>query len=96
MRYEEIIKPILERDERARNDDFYLYSEVLWELNPDALRLNVVTALRNHSDLNLPNYESVTRARRKVQAKHPELESERTRRRRLKEQEAYKEYAKIS
>ena len=96
VKMEDIVKPILESDERARNDDFYLYSEVLWQLQPSALNLNLVTALRNHNELGLPSYESVTRVRRRIQEKCPELASERGKMRRQKEQEIYKEYAKIS
>lgn len=96
VKMEDIVKPILEADERARNDDFYLYSEVLWKLQPSALNLSLVTALRNHSDLELPCYESVTRVRRRIQEKCPELASERVKKRREEQQEIYKEYAKIS
>lgn len=96
IKLEQIVKPILERSITARNDDFFLYSEVIKEFKPELSDVPLLQALRCHNELGLPNYDSVARARRKVQEKNPELESERTRRRRLKEAEEYKEYARIS
>ena len=96
-RLEDIVKPILEKSEEARNDDFYLYSEVLWELCPHALTVSAATLLRNNKALGVPSYKSVERVRRRIQAKCPELESERAIKKRKKEEEVvYKEYAKTS
>lgn len=93
---EEIVLPILERDEEARNDDFHLYSEVVAATHPEFLNVTFLDALRCHKVLGLPNYESVTRVRRKLQEKHPELESERAKKHRKKEEAEYREYAKTS
>ena len=93
LKLEEIIKPILEKSISARNDDFYLYYEVIKVLNAEVEWNTLGTVLKGHKELGLPNYESVTRVRRKLQATYPELESERTRNRRLRECKEYKEYA---
>ena len=90
---EDIVKPILEESVAARNDDFYLYNEVIRELHPELLAAFLSEALVLHKEMGLPNYESVTRVRRKLQAEHPHLASERTRQRRLKECKEYQEYA---
>ena len=96
VKMEDIVKPILEKDEKARNDDFYLYAEVLWQVIPHALHFSMARGLRNHKELGLPNYESVTRVRRKLQEKYPELASEKVKKKRRENQEIYKEYAKTS
>jgi hypothetical protein len=44
--------------------------------------------------LNVPNIKSVERARRKIQEKHPELASERAKRRRAEEQQTYVQYGR--
>ncbi len=96
IKMEDIVKPILEENEKAREDDFYLYSEVLWKLMPHVLHYSLAKALRNHKELELPSYESVSRVRRRIQEKHPELASEKVKKKRRENQEIYKEYAKTS
>lgn len=90
---EDVVRPILENDVRARNDDFYLYNEVIGVVCPILQNALLCDALTLHKQMGLPNYESVTRVRRRLQAKYPWLESERMRKRRLKEAEEYKAYA---
>lgn len=96
LKLEDIVKPILEESIAARNDDFYLYYKVLEVINPRVNDFCLSTVLISHNDLNMPSYESVSRVRRKIQAKCPELASERVKKRRMKEIETYKEYAKIN
>lgn len=91
---EDIVKPILEESEDSRNDDYYLYCKVLESTNPEAMKHSLFSCLMRHKELGLPSYESVSRVRRRLQAKYPHLESERTRKRRMKETEAYIEYAR--
>ena len=91
---EKVIKPILENQPQTRNDDFLLYAEVIRKYNPDLLEISTKEFLFEHNTLNGPNIKSVERVRRKGQEKFPELASERAKRKRAEEQQAYINYAK--
>jgi hypothetical protein len=91
---ENVIKPILENQPQTREDDFLLYAEVIKEYYPDLLNITTGTFLVSHKFLNVPNIKSVERARRKIQEKHPELATERAKRKRATEQEAYMQYGR--
>lgn len=69
----DIVKDILQENEQARNSDKVLYYEVCKRLNVWALEERLGDFLLTFSDYNLPQFESVGRARRKIQAQHPEL-----------------------
>ena len=71
MKLQEFVKPILEADERTRNSDDVLYFHVCTKLLGDGLLLENV--LLNRKTLNIPSYESVGRARRKLQQDNPDL-----------------------
>ncbi len=49
--------------------------------------------MQEHKKSGLPNWETVSRCRRKVQEKHPELKNPETARIKAIEQENYKGYA---
>lgn len=71
-----LVKEILESDEQSRNDDNYLYYRVI-EYHCEhhgitAVTLTVPNMLLGLKEI-LPPFESVRRARQKVQALHPEL-----------------------
>lgn len=89
-----VIKPILEEIPQTRDDDVLLYAEIVRAFNPKALELTANTFLFGHSYLNIPNMKSVERARRKVQEKYPDLASERAKKKRAKEEQAYIAYSK--
>lgn len=91
---EDVIKPILEKYPQTREDDFLLYAEIIDQHNPELLGLSARAFLLGHNVFNVPNIKSVERARRKVQEKHPELASERAKRRRAIEQQAYVQYGR--
>ena len=90
---EKVIKPILEEIPQTRNDDYLLYAEVIKAYKPELLKLSAITFLIGHRELNVPNIKSVERARRKIQEKHPELASERAKKKRAEEEQAYIGYA---
>ena len=90
---EDAVRPILEESIEARSDDFFLYGKVVELLCPECKDIPLNEALRSRRYYGLPNYESVTRVRRRLQAKYPELSSEPTRRVRYKESGEYKKYA---
>jgi hypothetical protein len=72
-----LVKEILENNIQARNSDTYLYLQVIYRVGLlkgiDVNAMSVTDFLLKRSKLGFPNYESVSRARRKLQAEHVEL-----------------------
>jgi hypothetical protein len=72
-----LVKEILENDKRARNSDTYLYLQVLYKIGIikgiDVNAMLVTEFLLKRKELGFPPFESISRARRKVQEEHPEL-----------------------
>lgn len=72
-----IVKAVLEEDERARNSDSRLYREVIAYIGMnkgiDVGAMTVTYFLEHLNELGFPKFETVSRARRKVQEQHPEL-----------------------
>lgn len=73
----DIVKAILQQDERARNSDSFLYFRVLGVLGQkygiDIENMSITTFLLNMKEFGFPPFESVRRARQKLQAEHPDL-----------------------
>ena len=69
----ELVKSILEQDEKTRSSDMQLYFEVCNRLNPDALDAPFCVVIMNLDTLHLPPFESVRRSRQKVQSECPHL-----------------------
>ena len=75
----------------TRADDYILVLEVFKKfINPD---ISIRTALEHHIELGLPSFASIVRARRKIQAKHPDLVNETAAEIRAQEETEYKSYA---
>jgi len=90
-----LVKDILIKNPLTRDSDPHLYIEVMMRLNPNATKMPFAMVLRNLTDLGLPLYDTVTRARRKVQAEYPELQgTERVKKFRAELEEEYKEYSR--
>lgn len=92
--YEKIVKEILEKDTRAREDDMHLWYEICnknycGEIPLYSLPFGYVA---EHSK-EFPSYETITRVRRKVQEKHPSLRNPKVYDKRSKMQEGYIKYA---
>ncbi len=68
-----LVKEILEVNESTRNSDSELYVEVCYAINPRAMRMPFEEVALNLSQLGLPPFESVRRARQKAQAENPSL-----------------------
>lgn len=72
-----LVKVILEESRQARNSDSFLYFKVLKELGKQkGLDLDYVSVnvfLLHMSEWGFPPFESVRRARQKLQAEFPEL-----------------------
>jgi hypothetical protein len=89
-----IVLKILKEDEVARKNEMHLYLRVHETLYPGIKDM----ALHEILDLmhlgKIPNWESIGRARRKVQQKHPELKDKETAHYRELEEEKYKEFTR--
>ena len=72
-----IVKAILEEDEQARNSDSFLYLKVLdvyGEKNGiDIKSMSITTFLLHLREFGFPPFESVRRARQKIQHNFPHL-----------------------
>ena len=91
MKYiSKITKDVLEEDEKARIDDFHLYSKVIRKTNPEIRELNIHICLEHAKNFSLPPFSSVTRCRRKIFEKYPELCPENIRKIRNNEANQYK------
>ena len=63
---------ILDEDEKAREDDNYLIFKVVQELEPELAGTTFANVMFNLGNKQI-SLESITRARRKIQSKYPEL-----------------------
>ena len=86
---EPIVRHELEENPITRDDNFVLYVAVLKRFIDVTAPFEFVCL--NHKELKIPSLESITRVRRKLQERHPELRG--NNRRRLDEEEEYIEYA---
>lgn len=74
----DLVKDILGIDTRARDDDMYLYVQFCKQRDcKEALKMPFYVVMEHSSEFGMPSYESVSRARRKVQSDHPELRGSR-------------------
>lgn len=89
--YYEQVRGILTEYPKARDDDMYLYAVFCARTTNVNSGDGFFNVLVHHTDYSLPSYESVTRARRKVQ--ECEISLRGTRRTRRKDmQEEYREF----
>jgi hypothetical protein len=72
-RIQEIVEQCLRNCKETRSSDRYLYYIVLNELDPSLLGHSVRTFLIDDIELGYPKFDSISRIRRKLQAKYPEL-----------------------
>lgn len=92
---EKVVLQILEENELARMDDYVLMYEVVYKLNgEEVLNRRFGQVLFHHDTLNLPKWETVTRCRRKIQEKRPDLVDPEKAKFRNKEEKAYREYSR--
>lgn len=72
-----LVKDILEQDKQCRSSDSFLYLKVLSAVAKQKnITLDFMTVpdfLVHHHGKHFPPFESVRRARQKIQAAHPEL-----------------------
>ena len=99
MRYlktiERKVRTILAKNEDARNDDMVLYLVLCNACLKDAGALPLAEIMTQYKYLGLPSFESVSRTRRKLQARYPELAgSSPVRKKRSAGEHDYRRYAK--
>ena len=91
-----IIEPLVEKAIResvvAREDNYILYIMVL-ENYIDVDKISFKDVCLHHVELGIPSLESVTRCRRKLQEKYPELVGK-NRKIRENEEEIFREYSR--
>ena len=89
------VKTILKKNADARNDDKVLYLVLCNLCLDDAGAMPLAEIMMQHKSLGLPSFESVSRTRRRLQEKHPELlGSLRMQKLRARGEKAYRKYAK--
>ena len=76
---EKVVLSILEKDVKARKDDYYLYKEVL-ETVVDTSKITLKEFLENFNkfEIKLPSWKSVERCRRHIQALRTDLQESKT------------------
>lgn len=90
-----IVKDILQGYPEARNSDNLLYIKVCERLNNTALHKPFWQVLASLKELNLPGFETVRRARQKIQASCPELSGDsNVEAQRMINEDIFREYAK--
>jgi hypothetical protein len=94
-----LVKAILEEDQRARNSDSFLYFQVLQRLGKerdfDLDFVSVTAFLLNMAEWGFPPFESVRRARQKLQAEFPELSAnKKVAAHRAENEEAFRQFAR--
>lgn len=69
----DLVKSVLESKPATRNSDDVLYIEVCKTINPLYVDLPFWKILQSRKSYGFPPYESVRRARQKLQSDYPEL-----------------------
>lgn len=90
---EKVVEEILRKDKLSRIDDCYLILEVIRKLYPFEAGKTFAQVMFNAKSKGI-SFESITRCRRKIQKKYPELKEIETAEIRDEEQKEYREYAK--
>ena len=89
---EVIVEEILRNDELSRKDDCYLILQVVRRLYPYDVGEKFETVMFNAKNKGI-SFESITRIRRKLQEKNPELKDEETAKKRNIIQNEYIKYS---
>lgn len=89
---EEYVLAVLERNLKARTDDFILYGGVLKEIGVNLRQISVYDFLANARIMGWPSFETVTRCRRHIQELRQDLKDDKTAVAREERIEAFREY----
>lgn len=93
IKLEKVVKKILEDDELARKDDYYLILQVISKLYPHEIGKKFETVMFGAKSKGI-SFESITRCRRKLQEKHPQLKDEETAKARGNKKKEYINYSR--
>ena len=93
MKVEEVVEQILRQDKYSRNNDVYLILKYITKVYPYEVGKRFEEAMTNVSKKGL-SFESITRARRKIQNKYPELKNDKVANFRDKKQKEYIAYSR--
>ena len=93
IKVEEIVEQILRQDNYSRNNDVYLILKFITKVYPYEVGKQFEEVMSNVSKKGL-SFESITRARRKLQNKYPELKDEKVANLRDKKQKEYIAYSR--
>lgn len=93
-----IVYEMLKEHEDTRNCDEFLYylvcRKVLWVQGKPISNMLFTSAMLFRKELGLPKFESVRRARQKLQAEFPDLApAKRVAKKRAEQEKVYKEFA---
>ncbi len=89
--YYNAVRQILIENPATRDDDMLLFGAFMAKHNLVSCDKTFYDVMANAKKWGLPSYESITRARRKVQEQEPLLQGER-RKQRMEEEAKYHEY----
>jgi len=89
---EPLVYNALQTDPATRGDNFKLYLAVLEHFINTGM--SIAAVFDHHVELGIPSLESITRVRRKLQEKHPELRSEAADKVRREEEKEFIEYSR--
>lgn len=93
-RIEDKVKLILEESEICRNSDNHLFLEYIQRECPELLEYPAVDFQLHYRDFGIPTFDSISRARRKLQAEYEELRGcEDVRRWRAENETQFRRYA---
>ena len=91
---EDVVKEVLTEIPETRDDDFKLIAEVYYKMNFNIASTSFALMMLGHKEFGLPPFESITRARRKLQATYESLRaSQKVQDARLNETSEYINYA---
>ena len=95
VKVEGLVRKVLEEKKEARSDDFLLIFSVYKAIDERIVYKEFRRVMRDHIELCLPSFESITRARRKLQSQFPSLKpSKEVRAARKLEEKLIKEYSR--
>lgn len=92
-RVDNTVKNLLENYPHLRSDDFMLIGMVCKILSNIDCTTTFNSVINNHKTYNLPSFESITRARRKLQRRYPHLSNKKMKEIRKEEEIKYINYA---
>ena len=92
---EALVKEFLIDEPETRNNDTLLQKKVYERINPDVLDMSFGMVMDNRKDLGLPPFESIRRARAKLQREYDNLRAdEEVEEARAEQEESYRAFVR--